>query len=226
LIKYAANARVALAWLSAVGLLAALGGCGQWTDRKAITDVRDEALPAQPPPKLTAAQRFGLATVQRPNAPPPIASPAGVTATASSEPLALVWDVPDGWQQAPERMMRVVTFTAGNCECYMSVLGSAAGNLEANVNRWRGQMAQPPASSEAIAALPKVPVLGREAAMATIQGTYTGMGTAPRPGQMMLGVICSLEEKTLFVKMIGPQGEVATQTANFIAFCKSLRLGQ
>lgn len=150
------------------------------------------------------------------------------SAPAVPDPLAdgLQWTAPPGWQQAPERQMRLVTFTvegAPEVECYVSSLGGAAGGLEGNFNRWRQQMGQPPLTAEEMAALPKVTVLGQEMPLLQVSGTFTGMDNVPRDGQMLLGTVVQAGASTLFIKMTGPAPALSGQVDNFIAFCKSLR---
>lgn len=137
--------------------------------------------------------------------------------------MNLDWDAPESWEQAPDRPMRLVTYTVGEAECYVAVLSGPAGGVEANVNFWRQQMGQPPLPKVELAALPKLTVLGQESPMVEIKGEYTGMGERRDPGYAMLGVICPLDGQTLFVKMVGPEATLAEHTDEFQAFCTSLR---
>jgi hypothetical protein len=142
------------------------------------------------------------------------------------DPPGLAWDVPPGWVEKPRRPMRVVTLApedAKESECYVTVLTGIAGGVEANVNRWREQMGQPPLDTAAVAALERIPVLGQEAVLVRIGGHFTGMGDADVAGAVLLGLICERRSDTLFVKMTGPAAEVEPAEAGFIAFCKSLR---
>ena len=158
------------------------------------------------------------------------AQPAGTGMSASDDvhgapASAYAWDVPAGWEQGPAKPMRLATFLAqdGTCECRLFSLGGAAGGLDMNLNRWRGQMGQPPLTADELAALPRWPVLGKEAVYIEIQGDYTGMSGEKQPGQTFLGLVCPVDGQTLFVIMVGPQERMMQETANFAAFCKSLR---
>lgn len=137
---------------------------------------------------------------------------------------SLKWEAPEGWEQGPERMMRVVTFNIGETECYVSVLGGDGGGMAANINRWQGQMGQPALTEEAIAALPTVEILGVPSPVASIEGDYTGMSGDSQSGYTMIGTVCLLGNQTLFVKMIGPSAEAAAQRDKFVAFCESFSL--
>jgi hypothetical protein len=108
-------------------------------------------------------------------------------------------------------------------ECYVTVLSGSGGGLEANVNRWRQQMGQPPMTAAEIAALPAIPMLGVEARLVRMAGSFTGMDGTTRTGSMLLGAVCELGRHSVFVKMTGPMAEVGAQEAHFEAFCRSLR---
>src|SRR5690606_2112468 len=81
------------------------------------------------------------------------------------------WQAPDTWNKAPDRPMRLVTYTPGpenQNEVYTAELGGPAGGVDMNINRWRQQMGQPPLSPDEIAALPTVPVMGQDAPIVEI----------------------------------------------------------
>jgi hypothetical protein len=134
---------------------------------------------------------------------------------ATSDAAGFTWTAPEGWTPGPAKQMRLVTFVpkdAPGVECYVTVLGGAAGGVEANVNRWRQQLHLAPLSADAVKALPTVPVLGRPAQMAEIDGGSVGM----------FGLVCELGSQTVFVKMTGPMDSLRAQRGQFVAFCKSL----
>jgi len=150
------------------------------------------------------------------------------TARAGNDPHAsdgggLQWTDPAGWNRAPASSMRLVSFSIGKAtECYVTVLEGAAGGFEANVNRWRQQMGQPPLDAAALAALPAVPMLGATGRLVQIRGDFTGMDGATRHGSMLIGALCEMGAQTVFVKMTGPEAEVRGELSRFEAFCRSL----
>ncbi len=146
-------------------------------------------------------------------------------AGAGNEAEGLRWTVPDGWQAAGERMMRLVTLnpTSGSeVECYVSVLPGAAGGVVDNVNRWLGQFAQAAVTQAEIDKWGKVRVLGRDAPIVEATGTFTGMGGGPKPGQSLLGTLVALGDRVVFIKMTGPQAQVQAERERFLTFCRSL----
>jgi len=150
------------------------------------------------------------------------AAPVGVSQVAS-----LTWTAPDTWKPAPDKAMRIVSFTIGDggkTECYVSSLSGAAGGAEANINRWRAQMSQGALDAAAIEAMPKMTVLGQQVAFVEIPGSYTGMDGAKRDNYLMYAVVAPVNDRTVFVKMTGPEAEVKGERDRFVAFCESLKL--
>ena len=131
------------------------------------------------------------------------------------DPSALKWTPPAGWTQGPPKQMRLVTFLPdgqSGVECAVTVLANDGGGLEANINRWRGQLSLAPLDKAAIAALPTVPVLGRAAVLAEIDGGKVGM----------YALMCELGSHAVFVKMTGPMEGLRAERERFLAFCRSL----
>lgn len=153
------------------------------------------------------------------------ADPGAMAADAASgafDPEALQWTAPEGWQDGGERMMRLVTYTIGDVECYITSLQGDAGGVDANINRWVGQMGQEALDEAALAALPRIAILGQEAPLVEVGGKFTDMAGAEKDAYKLLGTVLPMGDQTLFVKMTGPGAEVDAQKQNFITFCGSL----
>ncbi|MFA6239528.1 MAG: hypothetical protein WC655_01290 [Candidatus Hydrogenedentales bacterium] len=179
------------------------------------------ALPAGHPDTSGAAMPGDS---QLPAGHPPIDS-AG-TPSGMSQPATLTWTAPDTWKPAPDRAMRIVTFLIGDggkTECYVTSVSKAAGDAAANINLLRGQMGQQPLDAAAIEALPKVTVLGQPAPFMEISGSYSGMDGAKRDNYLMYGVVAPMNDRTVFVKLTGPEAEVKGERDRFVAFCESLK---
>ena len=135
------------------------------------------------------------------------------------------WKASEGWNLAPDRFSRLVSYTMGlinQTECYITVLPSTAGGVMENINRWQRQMGQTALSSEEVEKIPTIEMFGLNTKLVEITGDYTGMSGSPKNGFMLLGVVCPLQEETIFVKMIGPESDVQEERENFIKFCKSV----
>jgi hypothetical protein len=153
---------------------------------------------------------------------PPVGPGSASAASGDFDPSQLQWTAPEAWKRAPDRQMRLATYTAGNSECVLYAFPGDVGGIEANLNRWRGQMGQPPLSPEEIAALPALTVLGQEAKVLDVQGDYTGMDGRAHTNQRMLAIAVLHKGFGIFVKLTGPAEEVAAEKSNFAAFCESL----
>lgn len=145
-------------------------------------------------------------------------------APEGSSPLA--WDAPPEWEARAGHPMRVVTFAprgSEGTECYVTILSGGAGGVEANLTRWRSQMGQPPLGAREIAALKTVRVLGRDAKLIEVMGTYTDMQGNKVEKAGLLGLVCPVEGSLITVKMTGPFDVIAAEKDRFLAFCGSLR---
>ncbi|MCF6286216.1 MAG: hypothetical protein L3K26_13660 [Candidatus Hydrogenedentes bacterium] len=141
----------------------------------------------------------------------------------SFNPQSITWTAPTGWEATGELPMRVVTYEIGDVECYITSLSGDAGGVDANINRWVGQMGQPQLDAAALAALPRILVLGKEAPMIDVSGSFTGMSGVERKDYKLLGTVAQMGDQTVFVKLIGPGAEVTAQKENFVAFCASIK---
>lgn len=190
MLQFGSGAFARLLVVSALFFSFALAGCGPDTSPKEITETRIVRAPAN-------------AAEEKP-------------ATGGR----LAWNTPDGWQKGRDRNMRLVTFHPdGNqgVDCYITVLGGAAGGVQANLNRWCDQMGSGPLSAAEIAALPSIDVLGRACRVLGLKGTFSG-----KPDHALYGVVCPLPDRLLTIKMIGPAKLLETERENFEKFCKSL----
>ena len=192
------------AWIVLIGCISvSSSSCRRLGERMEITESR-EVSEYEASPKLSAysQERFG------------------------NDPLT--WQTPEGWTQAERSQMRPVNLKFGpngEGECYLSMLPGGAGGTTANVNRWRKQMGQPDIADAEVEDLPKRTLMGIQGVFVTLDGSYTNVGaTEAIPDQRMMGIVATLGEVGLFVKMVGPKTLVEANTAKFDQFVASLRL--
>lgn len=225
-----------------VGLIMAQGGSAvfiKFTGPKALVDQEKpkfEEFCASITAAPTADPHGGMAAggpvsgSDSPNLPeghPSIGKAMPGASMPTADATKLSWTAPEGWVQSEMRAMREVTFTLGpdsKTECYVSRLLNRGGGLENNINRWAGQMGHEPLSADAIAALPKIKVLGNDCPVVELKGTYTDMGGAAHPDSLLLGAISEVGTDAYFIKMVGPAADVEAHKAKFSAFCESLKL--
>ena len=84
-------------------------------------------------------------------------------------------------------------------------------------------MGQPPLSQPELEALPEVAILDVGGKYLRAEGNFTNMSGERSEQAMLLGVVCSFQGNSVFVKMTGPRDTVAANEDPFLAFCASLR---
>ena len=147
---------------------------------------------------------------------------------------AIALDAPAGWQRVQPKSGIVETEFAIPSEGAaadgaalapgrMTVMG-AGGSVEANIERWYGQFAQPDGSStKDKSAVKKLKVAGRDITLVDIAGTYkdspggpfAGGQTIERPGYRMLAAIVEGPDGNYFLKFYGPAATVEKHADGF-----------
>src|ERR1700677_1916749 len=138
------------------------------------------------------------------------------------------WTMPPSWKAEGQRPMRLATYmVAPGAECGVYYFGSGqGGSVDANLDRWIGQLLQADGKpSKAAAKVAKRTIHEWPLTTVDVSGAYTGMGgpTAQQgpavQGYRMLGAIVEGPQGSIFFKFTGP---AKTITANQPAFDKML----
>jgi hypothetical protein len=167
---------------------------------------------------------------------PTVTSNSASPASASSSSGELKFKTPDGWtSQTPSSSMRVGQYelpaAEGDIEPASLVVfyfgPGQGGSVEANLDRWMGQIQQPDGgSSKDKAKTDTLTVNGMKVTLLDVSGTYAGgdMGRGSGPAKsnfrMRAGVI-ETPKGGYFVKLVGPEKTVGKWDESFIAFIKS-----
>ena len=146
---------------------------------------------------------------------------------------------PLDWQSTtPTSTMRKAQFTlpraagdAEDAELVVFYFGPGeGGTVEANLNRWYGQFAQPDSSASADKAqVTRDTADGMNLTMVDLDGTFIAplMPGTPesynKPDFRMLAAVLETSEGPYFFKLVGPKKTIAQHAANFNAFMKSAR---
>jgi hypothetical protein len=178
--------------------------------------------PAATPPASTAME----GTNKLPTGHPPIgpASPEapGNTMAGTDVPTAggadLTWTAPRGWQAKPLSTMRKGSFSVkgegGEADLSITAFPGATGGLEANLNRWRGQVgleAQAPA--DIVAAVEKFTANGLDFVVVDYVGG----------GKRLLGAVVPYGGNSWFFKLMGPDALVESQKPAFVEFLHTVK---
>lgn len=202
-------------------LALAFSACGGPGDDVEILDQRTaDWVPQHSNQELSPGERFGRDDV----APKP-------EVKLESEPVesGLFYDLPEDWTvDAGTRMRLINLHPAGSADadCYVSVLGGDGGGLAANLNRWREQVGLEKVDASAFENLSTVKLLGGDASLLQLEGSFTGMAGGTQEEWALTGAIVSTLQATIFVKMTGPAELLRGEHENFLNFVESIRFGE
>jgi hypothetical protein len=150
---------------------------------------------------------------------------------------ALTFTTPPGWQTVkPASSMRVAEFTlpraSGDPEDAQLVVyyfGGQGGSVEANIDRWVGQMQQPNGTSSAgLAKRTTRKVNGLSVTLLDVSGTYVAEmapGAAERhnkPHFRLRAGVVETANGPYYIKLTGPEKTVAKWDQAFDQFVASL----
>jgi hypothetical protein len=180
----------------------------------------------------------GSAPAQPASAPgqsrPMTAQPSG-GASASGD---LKLQAPDGWiSEQPSSSMRVAQYKlpgdAGDASLVVYYFGPGqGGSVDANLERWIGQMQQPDgSSSRAKAKTETTTVNGMNLTLLDVRGTFsagdmTGGGGSGQamPNARMRAAVIETPKGAYYIKLVGPEKTVERWDAGYMAFVKSAQL--
>lgn len=147
----------------------------------------------------------------------------------------LRWTAPAGWKTEAARPMRAATYSIplaageqGTAECVVNYFGPGqGGGVEANVERWRGQVLGAD-GKPAAAKIDKRTTRGVPITLIDASGTYTGMGgpmAAGKPvdGYRLIGAIAEGPGGSVFFKLTGPAKTIAAQQKQFEQLLASIQ---
>ena len=151
----------------------------------------------------------------------------------------LTFVTPDGWKQTPgESAMRVAEFSlprapgdADDAQLIVYYFGGSGGSVEANMQRWIGQMQQPDGKpSSAVAKKESRRVNGLNVSLVDVSGTYTAEMSPGSPshhnnaGYRMRAGVVETSNGPYFIKLVGPGKTIAKWERAFDQFVGSLKL--
>lgn len=103
------------------------------------------------------------------------------------------------------------------------------GSVEANIDRWLGQISQPDGSSSRDKAkTSKKEVSGLAVTLVDVNGTYSaGMmsNAPPRASYRMLAAVVETNDGPWFFKLVGPEKTIAKWQESFNGFISSFKKG-
>lgn len=188
-----------------------LAGCGRDGVKVYHVDASDSVATTPPPVVATAPVAM------------PSSMPNGLPAPDNSGLPKLKYVLPEGWKEKAPSQLRVASFQILENDKMADIsvipLGGSAGGDVANVNRWRGQVGQPPLDEAQLKqSAESVQAADQPAELYDIAGTEPGSGDETR----ILGAILHTDAATWYFKMTGDSALVEKNKAAFVAFLKSV----
>ncbi|HET7217830.1 MAG TPA: hypothetical protein VFJ02_07265 [Vicinamibacterales bacterium] len=161
---------------------------------------------------------------------------AGQSSSASG---SIKFTPPAGWQTRPAASsMRVAEFVlpgskgAGqneDAELVVYYFGGSGGSVDANIQRWLGQMQQPDGRASADVAVRDVRTInGLTISTLDLSGTYVAEvrpGATERhnsPGVRMRTAVVEAPKGPYYIKLVGPAKTVAAWNESFNEFLRSI----
>ncbi len=156
-------------------------------------------------------------------------------------PGALKFTAPQGWEaRTASSAMRVAEFVlpgrdaaAGSAELVIYYFGGSGGSVDANIQRWLGQMQQPDGRATSdVAARDTRTINGLKVSLLDVSGTYVAEvrpGATEKhnsPGFRMRAAVVETPRGPYYVKLVGPATTVAAWNASFGEFLASLKFAQ
>ena len=150
----------------------------------------------------------------------------------------LLFTPPPGWQSRPAASsMRVAEFVvpkvAGDpedAEVIVYYFGGTGGSVDANIERWLGQMQQPDGSASRDKAQRRTQVVnGLKVSTIDVAGTYVAElrpGAAERhnkPGFRLVAAVVETARGPYYIKITGPAKTMAAASADVQRFIASVR---
>jgi len=159
---------------------------------------------------------------------------------AQAAPAAgsLAFTAPAGWQTRPPASgMRIAEYViprapgdAEDAELIVYYFGTGAGTIDANIDRWIGQIQQPDGSATKDKARRTTQsVNGLKVTLVDAEGTYVAEvrpGSTERhnkPGFRLRAAVVETPRGPYYLKMTGPAKTIGAADAGFTAFVGSLR---
>jgi hypothetical protein len=168
--------------------------------------------------------------------------PAVLIALASVQAVppagGLTFTAPPAWASRPSAStMRIAEFVvpkaAGDsedAEVIVYFFGGSGGTVDANIDRWIGQMQQPDGSaSKDKARRDALTINGLKVTTVDLAGTYVAevrpgaTGRYNKPGFRLRAAVVEAKRGPYYIKMVGPEKTMAAADADFKKFLATVR---
>ena len=198
--------------LITVGVILAFCGCERNDQQIKVYRIAKAPLESTPPPDTSMM-------------PTNASSPS--TSSLMAPGASNVADVPKTWEPQPLSQMRLASFlvrgpNGATADVSFVMLGPGAGNVLDNVNRWLGQIKQPPVNEEKLRSMIQ-PLATTRGDVAVVDLSGEPENGDPNKDGRIIGAIASDETGTAFFKMRGNAALVGAEKENFLKWVNASR---
>ena len=135
--------------------------------------------------------------------------------------LTLKWETPESWEQFDGHPMRMASFyvphSVGKGELSITEFSGMSGGIQANINRWRGQVSLPPQSEQSI--------IDASITYNSELGKFLFFELSnEKSNQGILASIYELTNRTVFVKLSIEHSAIPEIKKDFLTFSESISL--
>jgi len=153
-----------------------------------------------------------------------IGIPSGMNSSMSN---MFSWTVPQGWKEESGGGIRLATFhlltDKEAVDCSIVTLGGMAGGLEANLNRWMGQLGLQVSDDNLKQLLMTVQNLKTKDGLEAKVFDFTNIQAQGNSSdKSMLAAMIDVDQTTVFVKMTGSIEAVKQNKGNFLKLLGSI----
>lgn len=150
----------------------------------------------------------------------------GLISQPTSQNL-LAWASPEGWKEEAGAHMRMATFhqiaDPQAIDCSIIALGGPAGGLEANLNRWMGQLGLQVSDDNLKQLIISAQDFTTKGGLKAKVFDFTILQTRGVPSdKSMIAAMITVDQTTVFVKMTGSIGSVKQNKDNFLKLLGSI----
>lgn len=185
-----------------------------------------EAAPEGEPPPGSAPGVSPVAPISSRDATPPPGAPGPGAEAPPADPIQ--WALPPGWrEEPPTSTMRLAQASipgpGGAGELAIFQFAGGVGGVEANLDRWAGQMQGGGEPERGSFESGPYTVTWLDAAGTYDPGTMSGGATGPQPGWRMLAAFVEGPGGPWVFKATGPEETMAAARDDFFALLRSIR---
>jgi len=139
----------------------------------------------------------------------------------------LNWVSPDAWREETGQHMRMVSFHAitdpNAIDCYIIALAGPAGGLEANLQRWLGQLNLPADVDQVNQLISTAQSFKTKDGLDVKVFDFTNLQSSEaKSDKSMMAAMIALDKTTIFVKMNGTIDTVNQNKDNFLKLIGSI----